>query len=539
MEPSGLDDPSRQGIKSIAFFGKETTAKGYPDFVEAVLALFGDHRYADQARKIERIILIGVSSPDPRLLKLPVPVEAYALGRSEAQSLLRSLALSSLIVLPYRGDNCPISVLEVINLSCEFLAYRAGGIPEQLPEELHDALLCQPHPGALVEAIARHLALSHWQRCRLVERSRYLVRESCERNVATYLENIADLKTEPTRSKRGPIGAVTVAVPNLNGCMNWFDDLARGLRNSFHRPQKVILIDDGSTNEGFALFESLGSSLGDLSVQIIKNAENLGLAASRNVGLAACDTPYFCPHDNDNIIRNDFLQVCCRILDANPEVAAVTTWMRLFADGHNWEEEGGGSDYRPLGADLGVALSENCLGDALAVYRVSALREVNGWDAGSRAKFEDWELLLRLVATGHDVWVLPKYSVLYRVRNSSMVRTYSDFYGWLRLTTAVPQLSRSQAYSVARMIWHRKDEALSSQTHALEARAKRLNDRLRAMENSGVWRSTHHLRGFLSTHPRFRKIARLALKPGWLALRFLLRERSSDQERLRRNRRGG
>ena len=71
---------SRQSITTIAFFGKETAAKGYPDFVDAILALFDEPRYARSSQKIERIMLIGVSSPDPRLLELPIPIEAYATG---------------------------------------------------------------------------------------------------------------------------------------------------------------------------------------------------------------------------------------------------------------------------------------------------------------------------------------------------------------------------------------------------------------------------------------------------------------------------
>ena len=516
MEPDSVGDLSRQPINTIAFFGKATAAKGYPDFVGAILALFEDPRYAEQARQIERIVLIGVSTPDPRFLRLPIPIEAYLTPRPEALKLLRSLAPSSLIVLPYKGDNYALSVLEVINLSCEFLAFRAGGIPEQIPDELQATLLCEPNSEALAAAIAHRLALSQSERHRLVERCRSLVREKCEESIRSYVQSIAELKAKVARQEREGIGAVTVTVPNLNGRKNWFDDLARGLRNSYHTPRQVILIDDGSTEQGFGEFQSLKSSLGDTAVQVIKNPRNLGLAATRNIGLAACNTPYFCPHDNDNIIRNDFLRTCCRILDANPEVAAVTTWQQWFTDGDDWEAEEQGREYRPLGADIGIALAENCLGDALAVYRTSALQGVNGWDETNTAKFEDWELLLRLIATENDVWVLPKHTVLYRVRNDSMARSYSDFYGRLRLTTAIPQLSKSQALSVARMIWHNKEA--EQKIRSLTVDVKRLKRRLEKLETSSIRRSTQYIREHLGGRRGLRRIVRLALKPIRLAL---------------------
>ena len=454
MREKGLDDLTRGPARNLVFYGKQTAQKGYHDFVSAVLELFSNPDCAEAAARIKRVVLMGVTDPDPRLAELPIRVEHGVWSRTKAVDMLRGFAADSLVVLPYRGDNYPLSTFEVVDLDCELLAYDIGGVPEQLPAEMHEALLCAPKPAALAAAIARSFSRTHWDRCRLIERTRNLVGEKCLGDVETYKTTIAQLKRGGVRRMRtAEPGAVTVVVPNLNGTQALLADVALGLRNSFHRPAKVLLVDDGSTPEGLGVLRNSAAAFGDLSTEVIVNPANLGLAGARNSGLAVTQTPYLCAHDNDNVVLNRFLETACRILDDNPEVAAVTTWARYFTDGKPWQAESWGGGYRPIGADLGVALRTNSIGDALAVYRVSDLKEVGGWNASSKAKWEDWELFLRLVVAGKDVWVIPNEQVLYRVRPDSMLRTYEDFPGWLRLANALPGVPRAQAVSALRSIW--------------------------------------------------------------------------------------
>lgn len=454
LSPTGLDDLARGPIENLVFYGKQTPQKGYPDFVEAVLELFSNPAHADAASRVKRVVLMGVTEPDPRLATLPIKVEHGVWSRATAVAMLRGFAANSLVVLPYRGDNHPLSIFEVVEFDCQLLAFDIGGVPEHLPAELADLLLCAPNHTALAAGMARALGLNHWDRCRLVDRTRALVREAYQRHTEEYKAATAALKRGTGRRTRpAQPGAVTVAVPNLNGTRALLEDVALGLRNSFHRPAKVILVDDGSTQEGLAVLEGAVASFADLPTEVVRNPHNLGLAGARNAGLERTETPYFCPHDNDNIVLNRYLQIACRILDENPEVAAVTTWTRYFEDGSAWQVEKWGPGFRPLGADLGHALRVNALGDALGVYRVSALRELGGWNASSKAKWEDWELLVRLMLAGKDVWVIPQEQMLYRVRSGSMLRSYQDFPAWLRLAEALPGVPRAQAVALLRAIW--------------------------------------------------------------------------------------
>lgn len=455
VEETGLDDLSRGPISKLVFYGKQSPQKGYPDFVDAVLALFTTPAYAAAAGRIKQVVLMGVTDPDPRLSNISAEITYGIWSRVDVVAMLRRFSVDALVVLPYRGDNYPLSTFEVVDSDCQLLGFDIGGVAEQIPSRLSEQLLCAPNASALAAAIVRALAMSHWDRCELVRQTRRLFCARYEDHIRQYRDAIEEMKRgDPIPARPRDLGKVTVIVPNLNGPRGYLDDVATGLRHSFHRPAHVIFVDDGSSEGNIAVLEDVAATaLGDIPTEIVRNASNVGLAAARNVGLERVMTPYVCAHDNDNVVLNRFLQIACRILDANPGVAAVTTWTRYFEDGTSWEEETWGAGYRPIGADLGLALRVNTIGDALAVYRVDAVRAIGGWDGSSKAKWEDWQLLARLVSIGQDIWVIPREMTLYRVRADSMLRTYSVFPAWLRLASALPGLPREQAVSLLRSLW--------------------------------------------------------------------------------------
>src|SRR5690606_23050417 len=104
------------------------------------------------------------------------------------------------------------------------------------------------------------------------------------------------------------------------------------------RPAQLIFVDDASTPENFALLEQEVARIHDLPTQIIRNPRNLGLAASRNAGLACVETEFVCVHDNDNLILNSFLSDSCAMLARDPSLAAVSSWMQTFDDGVVWRQ---------------------------------------------------------------------------------------------------------------------------------------------------------------------------------------------------------
>lgn len=281
-------------------------------------------------------------------------------------------------------------------------------------------------------------------------------------------------------------GDVAILLTNFNGTAEYLADATAGIRAATPRPARLIAVDDGSSDENFLLLVRMTESLDGLAVDIIRHGESRGPAAARNSGLARVKTAYFCAHDNDNIMRRRFLGIACRMLEENQNLAAVTCWMDYFEDGADWRAEAGvRNDYRPLGADLGICMSDNVVGDNFAVYRTAAVRAIGGWDETGRAMWEDWQLFNRLMVAGYDVWTIPLALTLHRNRPGSVSGANSQFGGWLLIARSLPGLPRNQAISLMQSLWHSAPVPPPVDQAELAE--------LRLIANSNAWRLTRRL----------------------------------------------
>lgn len=552
-------------ISTLVFYGKHTEQKGYYDFCDAVLELFRNQNYAATATQIKKIVILGSTNPDERLLKIPnVEVTFGIFSRIEVVNKLKKLSPHSLVIMPYKGDNHPLSTFEVIDSNSQLIAYRAGGIPEQLPEELHEYALCDPNHKALAAAIHKNVNIQFWERCELIKRARASTAWQYDHHGANYLNLIESFKNFELR-EAAEHGNVSLIVPNYNGSAGYLDDAIVGMRNSFKKPSEIFFVDDCSTADNFDVLIEKGKNIEGLKTHVLRNEVNLGLSGSRNVALNQVSTKYVCAHDNDNILLNRFLDISCRILDENPEVDVVTCWTIAFNDGDIWQADSTTTlkyRYRPIGPDIGLGLKDNTFGDAMAVYRTSTLKEVGGWDQSTKALWEDWQLFLKLAALGKQIWVIPKEMILYRVRPSSMLRTYPKFNGWLRIANALPSLPSNQRFGMMRALltpeWQVVTErwSLTHQVNTLGDQVNILGDqvnilraenaryqsdlerlravdqhaatmslelaRLRAIESSTTWRASRRLHRWVENHPFVQRILRVLAK----GMAFLVRKRS-------------
>src|SRR5690606_23473089 len=130
-------------------------------------------------------------------------------------------------------------------------AYRAGGLPEQLPDDLHQSVLCDPNPGALADAMHRCIGMSFWDRCSLIRRTREGVRELYAGHTASYVEMIESFKrlSPPPRVEKGDVSLI---VANFNGTRTFLEDAFLSVRNSFQIPKNVVIVDDHSDEEAFS-----------------------------------------------------------------------------------------------------------------------------------------------------------------------------------------------------------------------------------------------------------------------------------------------
>ncbi len=171
---------------------------------------------------------------------------------------------------------------------------------------------------------------------------------------------------------------------------------------------EIIIVDDGSTEpETRALLDGYRRP----RTRVLR-IDHRGLAAARNAGIARARGAYLCALDADDRLRPSCLEKMARVLDEEPSVAFVSSWLRAFGT-EEW-------DWQPERCDLPALLSENTVLTA-ALVRREAVLGVGGYDTAMPAQGdEDWDLWLTLVERGHQGRVLREVLFDYRRRPDSM-----------------------------------------------------------------------------------------------------------------------
>ncbi len=235
--------------------------------------------------------------------------------------------------------------------------------------------------------------------------------------VAGY-EALAELRPTPPVPKIARDRRVAVIIPyfRLDGTL---ERTLASLRQQEHRELEVLVVNDGSLREQDArLFE-----LADAYDARVLTVANGGLSSARNAGLRATRAPYVCMLDADDELDPRFISRALAALEARPELAYVTSWVRYIDDeSEPWPDPDRNRGYFPFGNWTSMMSFTNLAGVCTSVIRRSVLeREQITYDQ-RLASYEDWDLYRQLALRGHHGAVIPERWFHYRVRADSMTR---------------------------------------------------------------------------------------------------------------------
>jgi glycosyltransferase involved in cell wall biosynthesis len=198
---------------------------------------------------------------------------------------------------------------------------------------------------------------------------------------------------------------IEVILPAYNGS----EVIRKALESALGQevPLRVIVVDDGSSDDSAAIARSYGSR-----VTVISQA-NRGVSGARNTGLAAGQAPYVALLDQDDIWQPGKLSRQLKLLRAHPEVGLVFTDMRLVRRDGSVVEDGflratppyAGLEREPLGDNayllpesLGQAvLRFNFISPSTVLLRRQAVQDIGGFDESFRLcdDADCWMRLLR------------------------------------------------------------------------------------------------------------------------------------------------
>jgi glycosyltransferase involved in cell wall biosynthesis len=223
---------------------------------------------------------------------------------------------------------------------------------------------------------------------------------------------------------------VSILLPAFNAAATLPACLRSVLRQT-ETDWECVLVDDGSTDTTAACARELAAGDGRF---VLITTPHRGLVGALETGLARCRAPLVARMDADDVMHRARLALQTGALDAAPELAAVGCHVRIFPRtqlGDGWRSyERWLRTIDSPGRVREEAFVECPVVHPTLVVRTDVLRAVGYRDRGWP---EDYDLVLRLLAAGHEIGVVPRRLLAWRDRSDRLTRT-APAYGIERIT---------------------------------------------------------------------------------------------------------
>lgn len=174
------------------------------------------------------------------------------------------------------------------------------------------------------------------------------------------------------------------------------------------RPERIIIVDDGSTDKrSVRIVDEIEADRSiTVPIQIVRQP-NRGVSVARNAGIRETHTSFVLALDGDDYLQASFLEETVKMLAEHPDMAAASSWLKTFGVLE--------AVVRPTGGSAPAFLSRNCA-PATNVFRREAWVRCGGYDETMRNGFEDWDFYLSMLETDPDacIGIVEKPLLCYR-----------------------------------------------------------------------------------------------------------------------------
>ena len=188
---------------------------------------------------------------------------------------------------------------------------------------------------------------------------------------------------------------------------------------------QCVVVDDGSRDATGALARALAQA--DPRISVLSRPHE-GLVAALLAGLAACNAPLIARLDADDLMSRRRLELQCRALTRAPQLAALGCHVRLFPraqlrEGRIRYERWLGAITTPEEVER-EAFIECPIAHPTLLIRREILVQFAYRD---RSWPEDYDLVLRLLAAGHRLGIVPQRLLHWRDGASRLSRTSDNY----------------------------------------------------------------------------------------------------------------
>lgn len=195
----------------------------------------------------------------------------------------------------------------------------------------------------------------------------------------------------------------------IYNCADTLEQAVRSIRNQTHTNWELILCDDGSTDDTYAVAQALAAK--DGRIILLRNEKNLGLNQTLNRCLAAATGEYIARMDGDDDCMPERFEAQLDFLETHPEFQIVSSAMILFDENGEWGRASCPEYPQPEDTVSGTAFCH-----AAVMMKKSCIDAVDGYTVDRRMlRVEDVNLWIKLYAAGYRGYNIRK--PLYRMRN--------------------------------------------------------------------------------------------------------------------------
>ncbi len=258
-------------------------------------------------------------------------------------------------------------------------------------------------PYASIQREAKRLALAENRSLKRLDALGCLLHHGDRRHVQRL--------TTPAYERAQPDVTVVVSLYNYGGVVvETLDSISASEGVDF----EIVVVEDHATDDSRAVVASYIDSHPEVPLLLLAKDANEGLAAARNDGFAAARADHVMVMDADNLVYPTCLARLRSTLLERPDVAAAYAILEDFGGRRNVRSA--------IDWDIGRLCDANYI-DAQAMWRRSDWERLGGYrdDDDHVFGWEDWDLWLRLAASGGRAVLRREILGRYRVQDGSMI----------------------------------------------------------------------------------------------------------------------
>lgn len=332
-------------------------------------------------------------------------------GRTD-YATMQHMVRDSAIYLATTKETFGIGTLEAMAFGTPILGYKWGGTAD-IVEHGVTGYLVEPHDlDGLVQG---------WRYCmryrRILGENAQEVARDNHYHWMRVVEQFAAIYDDVLRMKQIERYApkVSVVIPSYN-YSQWLPNAVMSvLRQETNFEVELIVVDDCSTDD---TYDTACALQYDYRFKYIRNAQNLGVAATRNKGIALASGQYItCLDADDQLGSPRFLQILADALDATPTLGIAYTGLATFTDS---VESGIYPNLFPPEFNAIEQLKGRNQVPTCNMFRKRAWSQAGGYQA-QYIPAEDANLWLNIMMQGWDIRkVTDEYIFYYRFHPNSL-----------------------------------------------------------------------------------------------------------------------